>query len=158
MGVATQDPKLRAHFLAAQVSYQLLPLPQRYVNIWQRWVTPIQLNDIIGHTELIVRREGTGSVLPRVPDAIQPEVAKIKEKAELARILWSLAVASLFGSIDLPRADHDLDNVLDQQLIRGAQRAIKIRKKFDFAIKNIPIVLPCDVEHRNMVRVFQTRP
>ena len=141
MGVATQDPKLRAHFRG---SYKYLINYFRFlaeeVREYLAEMGYTSLNDIIGHTELIVRKKDEEIVPTEGSDAVEPEVAKsIKEKADLldfSRLLHrETGHCSLYHTTE---QIHDLDNVLDQQLIRGAQRAIENQEEvnLDFAIKN----------------------
>lgn len=141
MGVATQDPKLRAHFRG---SYKYLINYFRFlaeeVREYLAEMGYTSLNDFIGHTELIVRKKDEEIVPTEGSDAVEPEVAKsIKEKADLldfSRLLHrETGHCSLYHTTE---QIHDLDNVLDQQLIRGAQRAIENQEEvnLDFAIKN----------------------
>ena len=141
MGVATQDPKLRAHFRG---SYKYLIHYFRFlaeeVREYLAEMGYTSLNDIIGHTELIIRKKDEEIVPTEGSDAVEPEVAKsIKEKADLldfSRLLHrETGHCSLYHTTE---QIHDLDNVLDQQLIRGAQRAIENQEEvnLDFAIKN----------------------
>ena len=141
MGVATQDPKLRAHFRG---SYKYLINYFRFlaeeVREYLAEMGYTSLNDIIGHTELIVRKKDEEIVPVEGADAVEPEVAKsIEEKADLldfSRLLHrETGHCSLYHTTE---QIHDLDNVLDQQLIRGAQRAIENQEEvnLDFAIKN----------------------
>ena len=141
MGVATQDPKLRAHFRG---SYKYLINYFRFlaeeVREYLAEMGYTSLNDIIGHTELIVRKKDEEVVPVEGADAVEPEVAKsIEEKADLldfSRLLHrETGHCSLYHTTE---QIHDLDNVLDQQLIRGAQRAIENQEEvnLDFAIKN----------------------
>ena len=141
MGVATQDPKLRAHFRG---SYKYLINYFRFlaeeVREYLAEMGYTSLNDIIGHTELIVRKKDEEIVPTEGADAVEPEVAKsIEEKADLldfSRLLHrETGHCSLYHTTE---QIHDLDNVLDQQIIRGAQRAIENQEEvnLDFAIKN----------------------
>ena len=141
MGVATQDPKLRAHFRG---SYKYLINYFRFlaeeVREYLAEMGYTSLNDIIGHTELIVRKKDEEIVPTEGADALDPEVAKsIEEKADLldfSRLLHrETGHCSLYHTTE---QIHDLDNVLDQQIIRGAQRAIENQEEvnLDFAIKN----------------------
>ena len=141
MGVATQDPKLRAHFRG---SYKYLINYFRFlaeeVREYLAEMGYTSLNDIIGHTELIVRKKDEEIVPIEGADALEPEVAKsIEEKADLldfSRLLHrETGHCSLYHTTE---QIHNLDNVLDQQLIRGAQRAIENQEEvnLDFAIKN----------------------
>ena len=123
MGVATQDPKLRAHFrghykyvinyftfLAQEVREYLAQMGAR------------SLNEIVGHTELIVpRHEQSGTKAATL---------------DFSRMLFKeQGDTTLYHTKE---QKHDLNDVLDQQLIRGAQRAITDGEEvnLDFAIKN----------------------
>ena len=123
MGVATQDPKLRAHFrghykyvinyftfLAQEVREYLAQMGAR------------SLNEIVGHTELIVPRHEQGGTKAAALD--------------FSRLLFKEhGDTTLYHTKE---QKHDLNDVLDQQLIRGAQRAITDGEEvnLDFAIKN----------------------
>ena len=117
MGVATQDPQLRAHFrgryeyvvnyftfLAQEVREYLAEMGYRH------------LNDIVGHTELI--EPDADSVL---------DFGRLLHREEGNNALYHTT-----------QQIHDLSDVLDQQLIRGAQRSIEQGDEvnLDFAIKN----------------------
>ena len=123
MGVATQDPKLRAHFrghykyvinyftfLAQEVREYLAQMGAR------------SLNEIVGHTELIVPRHEQGGTKAATLDFSR---LLFKEQGD----------TTLYHTKE---QKHDLNDVLDQQLIRGAQRAITDGEEvnLDFAIKN----------------------
>ena len=123
MGVATQDPKLRAHFrghykyvinyftfLAQEVREYLAQMGAR------------SLNEIVGHTELIVPRHEQGGTKAAALDFSR---LLFKEQGD----------TTLYHTKE---QKHDLNDVLDQQLIRGAQRAITEGEEvnLDFAIKN----------------------
>ena len=123
MGVATQDPKLRAHFrghykyvinyftfLAQEVREYLAQMGAR------------SLNEIVGHTELIVPRHEQGGTKAAALDFSR---LLFKEQGD----------TTLYHTKE---QKHDLSDVLDQQLIRGAQRAITDGEEvnLDFAIKN----------------------
>ena len=123
MGVATQDSKLRAHFrghykyvinyftfLAQEVREYLAQMGAR------------SLNEIVGHTELIVPRHEQGGTKAAALDFSR---LLFKEQGD----------TTLYHTKE---QKHDLNDVLDQQLIRGAQRAITDGEEvnLDFAIKN----------------------
>ena len=123
MGVATQDPKLRAHFrghykyvinyftfLAQEVREYLAQMGAR------------SLNEIVGHTEQIVPRHEQGGTKAAALDFSR---LLFKEQGD----------TTLYHTKE---QKHDLNDVLDQQLIRGAQRAITDGEEvnLDFAIKN----------------------
>ena len=122
MGVATQDERLRAHFrgdyhyvinffrfLAEEVREYLAALGYT------------RLQDIIGHTELLkpcIPTQGKQSTLDfsRLLHQEQGDTTLYHSKEQI----------------------HDLSNVLDQQLLRGAKKAVEHSEEvnLDFAIKN----------------------
>ena len=126
MGVATQDPALRAHFrghykflvnyftfLAQEVREYLAEMGYR------------SLNEIVGHTELVVRRE-----------AAQPDLQAKTALLDFRRMLYREdSACTLYHTVNQA---HDLSGILDQQLIRGAQKSIERGEEvnLDFAIKN----------------------
>lgn len=126
MGVATQDPALRAHFrghykflvnyftfLAQEVREYLAEMGYR------------SLNEIVGHTELVERRE-----------AAQPDLQAKTALLDFRRLLYREdSACALYHTVNQA---HDLSGILDQQLIRGAQKSIERGEEvnLDFAIKN----------------------
>ena len=141
MGVATQDPKLRAHFRG---SYKYLINYFRFlaeeVREYLAEMGYTSLNDIIGHTELIVRKTDEEVVPTEGDDAVDSATAQfIKQKADLLDFSRLLHREAGHGSLyHTTEQIHDLANVLDQQLVRGAQNAIEKQEEvnLDFAIKN----------------------
>ncbi len=125
MGVATQDPRLRAHFRG---SYHYLvnyfTFLAREVREYLAEMGYRSLNDIIGHTELIQRMEPSATT-------------KVKtDLLDFSRLLYrEEGSASLCYTVP---QQHDLSSVLDQQLVKGAQRAIDNADEvnLDFAIRN----------------------
>ena len=123
MGVATQDPALRKHFrgryeylvnyftfLAQEVREYLAQMGFR------------SLNEIVGHTELIVQKhteQGTKWAM-----------------LDFRRLLFKeSANCSLYHTSE---QKHDLCDVLDQRIIHGAENSINNQEEvnLDFAIKN----------------------
>ena len=141
MGVATQDPKLRAHFRG---SYKYLINYFRFlaeeVREYLAEMCYTSLNDIIGHTELIVRKSDEEVVPAEGSEAVDSTTAKfIEQKADLLDFSRLLHREAGHGSLyHTTEQIHDLANVLDQQLVRGAQNAIEKQEEvnLDFAIKN----------------------
>lgn len=141
MGVATQDPKLRAHFRG---SYKYLINYFRFlaeeVREYLAEMGYTSLNDIIGHTELIVRKSDEEVVPAEGSEAVDNATAKfIEQKADLLDFSRLLHREAGHGSLyHTTEQIHDLANVLDQQLVRGAQKAIEKQEEvnLDFAIKN----------------------
>ena len=122
LGVTTQDPKLRAHFIGKyEYLVNYFTFLAQEVREYLAEMGYTKLEDIVGHTELILKKE-----------------AKNKKTATLdfSRMLnKEQNSCSLYHTID---QRHELDNVLDQQIIRAAQTAIERQEEvnLDYAIKN----------------------
>ena len=123
MGVATQDEKLRAHFRGHyQYVVNYFTFLAQEVRECLAQMGARTLNDIVGHTELIVPRH-------------------FAEGSKAASLDFHRLLHQEKGECTLyhtKQQNHDMSNVLDQQLIRGAQRAIADGEEvnLDFAIKN----------------------
>ena len=110
MGVATQDPKLRAHFRGHYeylVNYFTFLAQEVREYLAQMGYT--RLDDIIGHTELLLTRDS--------------EIRKNPKYATLdfRRMLHKEGEQGLHHDKE---QHHDLDDVLDQQMIKAARTAI----------------------------------
>ena len=122
LGVTTQDPKLRAHFIGKyEYLVNYFTFLAQEVREYLAEMGYTKLEDIVGHTELILKKE-----------------AKNKKTATLdfSRMLnKEQNSCSLYHTVD---QRHELDNVLDQQIIRAAQTAIERQEEvnLDYAIKN----------------------
>ena len=122
LGVTTQDPKLRAHFIGKyEYLVNYFTFLAQEVREYLAEMGYTKLEDIVGHTELILKKE-----------------AKDKKTATLdfARMLnKEQNTCSLYHTVD---QRHELDNVLDQQIIRASQAAIERQEEvnLDYAIKN----------------------
>ena len=123
MGVATQDEKLRSFFRGRYeylVNYFLFVA--REVREYLAEMGYRSLKDIVGHTELI--------------EKLDVESGTKASTLDFRRLLHREETDSpLCHATD---QNHDLDSVLDQQVIRGAQNAIERGDEvnLDFAIKN----------------------
>lgn len=121
MGVATQDPKLRAHFRGHyEYLVNYFTFLAQEVREYLAEMGYASLNDIVGHTELIEDRrvESKHSLL------------------DFRRLLFrESGNCSLYHTTE---QKHDLGDVLDQRLIHGAEAAIERQEEvnLDFAIKN----------------------
>ena len=141
MGVATQDPKLREHFRGSYkhlINYFKFLAEEVREYLAEMGYT--SLNDIIGHTELIVRRKNEDVMAVDEDDTDSKKAVKfIEEKTDLldfSRLLHrETGHCTLYNTT---QQIHDLDNVLDQQIINGAQKAIEKQEEvnLDYAIKN----------------------
>ena len=122
LGVTTQDPKLRAHFIGKyEYLVNYFTFLAQEVREYLAEMGYTKLEDIVGHTELILKKE-----------------AKDKKTATLdfSRMLnKEQNSCSLYHTVD---QRHELDNVLDQQIIRASQAAIERQEEvnLDYAIKN----------------------
>ena len=124
MGVATQDPKLRAHFRGHYeylVNYFTFLAQEVREYLAQMGYT--KLNDIVGHTELLVERE--------------QEVEKNYKYATLdfSRLLQKEGNEGLHHDKE---QIHDLSDVLDQQMIKAAKKTIENGGDIDldYSIRN----------------------
>ncbi len=141
MGVATQDPKLRAHFRGDyHYLINFFTFMAQEVREYLAEMGYTSLNDIVGHTELIVRKKDEEIIETEGDEAPDMETAKgIEEKADMLDFTRLLHKEKGNNSLyHTTQQIHNLDNVLDQQLIRGAQNAIEKQEEvnLDFAIKN----------------------
>jgi len=128
MGVATQDEKLRANFRGRyEYLVNYFTFLAQEVREYLADMGFTSLNDIVGHTELIETKEKTQE---------NPALAQKTAMLDFSRLLFKEQ-----GDTTLYHTKaqvQDLDNILDQQIIRGAQRAIESQEEvnLDFAIKN----------------------
>jgi glutamate synthase (NADPH/NADH) large chain len=122
MGVATQDPKLRAHFRGDYhyvINY--FKFLARQVREYLAQMGYKTLNEIVGHTELLSQKKITDSKY---------------ETLDFRRMLHKEnGDTSLYCT---KKQDNDLNNILDQQLISGSQKAIENQEEvnLDFTIRN----------------------
>ena len=123
MGVATQNPELRKLFRGkADYLVNYFTFVAQEVREYLAEMGFRSLNEIVGHTELIVTKK----------DERNPKSALL----DFRRLLFKEpAGCSLYHTA---QQRHELGDVLDQQLIRGAQNAIERQDEvsLDFAIKN----------------------
>ena len=132
MGVATQDPKLRGFFRGNyQYVVNYFTFLARHIREYLAEMGFKSLNDIVGHTELLVRRD-----------------------ASLYKKPTSEAVRKKWGSLDFIRLitretgdvstyctrsqDHDLYDILDEQMIQSAANVIETGGEIDldYPIRN----------------------
>ena len=106
-GVATQDPELRKHFLGkADYLVNYFTFLAREVREYLAEMGFTKLSDIIGHTELLVRK----------PDAPASKSSYI----DLSRLLFREEGPGCWAGGPL----HELPAVRDQEIIKAAQPAI----------------------------------
>lgn len=119
MGVATQDPKLRGHFRGNWhylVNY--FRFLAREVREYLAEMGHASLNEIVGHTELIVQRDDI----------------KAKAPLDFSRLLHKEE-----GTLHFTTSQSiNLDDVLDKKIIQASQKAIDDQEQvnLDFLIKN----------------------
>uniref|UniRef100_UPI004028B4A6 glutamate synthase large subunit n=2 Tax=Prevotella sp. TaxID=59823 RepID=UPI004028B4A6 len=132
MGVATQDERLRKHFRGDYhyvINY--FKFLAQHVREYLAEMGFTSLNDIIGHTELLERRD-TSKTWAKATANVQAKWDSLNfsrmEKKETGDV-------SLYCT---KTQDHELNNLLDQQIIAGAQKSIQDKEEvnLDFAIRN----------------------
>ncbi len=123
LGVTTQNPDLRKHFIGKYeyiVNYFTMMAQEIREYLAEMGYT--KLDDIVGHTELIIsKKTQTGSK----PSMLDFHRLLNKEKGN----------CSLYHTTS---QIHNLKDVLDQQIIRASQKAIDSQEEvnLDYAIKN----------------------
>lgn len=123
LGVTTQNPELRKNFIGKYeylVNYFTFLAREVRENLAEMGYT--RLDDIVGHTELIVRKETEKGSKPSMLDFTRL----------LNRESGNCSLYHTTAQI------HDLGNILDRQIIRSAQKAIEEKEEvnLDYAIKN----------------------
>ncbi len=122
MGVATQNPELRKHFIGRyEYLINFFTFLAQEVREYLADMGFTRLNDIVGHTELIVPRKSSDSKTSSL---------------DFRRLLHKeTGHCTLYHTTS---QKHELDEVLDQQIIRAAQNAIEKQDEvnLDYAIKN----------------------
>ena len=123
LGVTTQNPELRKHFIGKYeylVNYFTFLAQEVRENLAEMGYE--KLEDIVGHTELIVKRETAKGSKPSMLD--------------FSRLLCKeTGNCSLYHTV---APQQELDDVLDMSIIRSARRAIEDKEEvnLDYAIKN----------------------
>lgn len=123
LGVTTQNPELRKHFLGKAdhlVNYFTFLATEVREYLAEMGFT--RLDDIVGHTELIVKRTGS-------------EKSDKHRLLDFTRLLNKEQAEALHFTTKQP---HDFQYILDQQIIHSAERAIDNSEEvnLDYAIKN----------------------
>ena len=123
VGVTTQNPELRRHFLGKhQYLINYFTFLAEEVREYLAEMGYTKLDDIVGHSELIVRKpvaEGSKAAMLDFRNLLFKE----ESKSPLHHVAGQ---------------PHDLDSILDRQIIRSAQRAVEEQEEvnLDYAIKN----------------------
>lgn len=122
MGVATQDPKLRAHFRGSyKYVINFFTFLAQEVREYLAEMGFKSLNEIIGRTDLIIPKKTDNEKW---------------ESLDFTRMLHTETGDS--SNYCTKTQEHDLEGILDEQLISGCQKAIQDQEEvnLDFAIKN----------------------
>ena len=123
LGVTTQNPELRRHFMGKrQYLVNYFTFLAEEVRGYLAEMGYTKLDDIVGHTELIVRKPAGKGSKPSMLDFTR---LLFKEDAKCP-LCYTVGQS------------HDLEGVLDRQIIRSAQRAVEEQEEvnLDYAIKN----------------------
>lgn len=123
LGVTTQNSELRRHFMGKhQYLVNYFTFLAEEVRGYLAEMGYTKLDDIVGHTELIVRKPAD-----KGSKASMLDFTRLLFKEDTTCPLCHASGQA-----------HDLDNVLDRQIIRSAQCAIEEREEvnLDYAIKN----------------------
>ena len=123
LGVTTQNPELRRHFMGKyQYLVNYFTFLAEEVREYLAAMGYTKLSDIVGHTELIVRKPADKGSKPSMLD-----FSRLLFKEDAKCPLCHTAGQA-----------HDLEGVLDRQIIRSAQRAVEEQEEvnLDYAIKN----------------------
>lgn len=123
LGVTTQNPELRKNFIGKyEYLVNYFTFLAREVREYLAEMGYTRLDDIVGHTELIVRKETEKGSKPSMLDFTRL----------LNRESGNCSLYHTTSQI------HDLGNILDRQIIHSAQKAIEEKEEvnLDYAIKN----------------------
>lgn len=123
LGVTTQNPELRKNFIGKyEYLVNYFTFLAREVREYLAEIGYTRLDDIVGHTELIVRKETEKGSKPSMLDFTRL----------LNRESGNCSLYHTTAQI------HDLGNILDRQIIRSTQKAIEEKEEvnLDYAIKN----------------------
>lgn len=123
LGVTTQNPELRKNFIGKyEYLVNYFTFLAREVREYLAEMGYTRLDDIVGHTELIVRKETEKGSKPSMLDFTRL----------LNRESGNCSLYHTTAQI------HDLGNILDRQIIHSAQKAIEENEEvnLDYAIKN----------------------
>lgn len=137
MGVATQNPELRKHFMGRyEYLVNYFTFLAREVREYLAEMGYTRLEDIVGRTELVEAQpsqspKGGAPLYP--PNGGSPAAS---DKLDFTRLLHRVDNGNAIHHVaDIPA---DLDDVLDSRIIHSAQRAIEMQEEvnLDYAIKN----------------------
>ena len=132
MGVATQDPKLRGFFRGNyQYVVNYFTFLARHIREYLAEMGFKSLNDIVGHTELLVRRDAS---LYKKPTS--EAVRKKWENLDFSRLITR--ETGDVSTYCTRSQDHDLYDILDEQMIQSAANVIETGGEIDldYPIRN----------------------
>ena len=132
VGVTTQNADLRKHFIGKyQYLVNYFTFLAQEVREYLAEMGYTKLDDIVGHTELIVLRNKEKKTSGSVP--IYTSKSSL---LDFSRLLYKVNNGSAIHHT--VEQQHVTDDVLDHQIIRSAQRAIDMQDEvnLDYAIKN----------------------
>ncbi len=137
MGVATQNPELRKHFMGRyEYLVNYFTFLAQEVREYLAEMGYTRLEDIVGRTELV---EAQPSQSPKGGAPLYPPKGgslAVSDKLDFTRLLHRPDNGNAIHHVaDIPA---DLDDVLDSRIIHSAQRAIEMQEEvnLDYAIKN----------------------
>ena len=122
LGVTTQNPDLRAHFIGKyEYLVNYFTFLAQEVREYLAEMGYTHLNEIVGHTELLIKRK-----------ANDEKTATLDFTRLLAKEQGNSAMHHTTNQ------NHTINDVLDRQIIRAAQKAIDNKEEvnLDYAIKN----------------------
>ena len=132
MGVATQDEKLRAHFRGSYENVvNFFTFLAQEVREYLAEMGFKSLNDIVGRTELIKTLN-----VDEVAQGIDAAVKEKWESLDFSKMLYKESGDSALYCTKVQ--DHDLDDVLDEHMIKAAADAIAAGGEIDldYSIRN----------------------
>ena len=132
MGVATQDPKLRGFFRGNyQYVVNYFTFLARHIREYLAEMGFKSLNDIVGQTELLVRRDAS---LYKKPTS--EAVRKKWENLDFSRLITR--ETGDVSTYCTRSQDHDLYDILDEQMIQSAANVIETGGEIDldYPIRN----------------------
>ena len=139
MGVATQNPELRKHFMGRyEYLVNYFTFLAQEVREYLAEMGYTRLEDIVGRTELVTT-EALPSQSPKGEAPLYPPKGgrpAASDKLDFTRLLHRVDNGNAIHHVaDIPA---DLDDVLDSRIIHSAQRAIEMQEEvnLDYAIKN----------------------
>ena len=132
MGVATQDPKLRGFFRGNyQYVVNYFTFLARHIREYLAEMGFKSLNDIVGHTELLVRRDASLYKKP-ISEAVRKKWGSLDFSRLITRETGDVSTYCTRSQ------DHDLYDILDEQMIQSAANVIETGGEIDldYPIRN----------------------